>query len=352
MAETKIEWCDHSINPIRATRVWQRHPTGPPIVSTGHYCEKISSGCAHCYASRLQPRFQMPQFPGVTPAQRPELDGVVVPNGARPYLDEKALDQIRRRRKPTRYFVCDMTDPFGWWVHNEWLDAMFATFTECRQHTFMLLTKRPQRMAEYFAHELRPDAVRIAAEARGVKVRGMNYAAWPLDNVWLGVSAENQKTWDDRVSVLATIPAALRFVSVEPMLEAIEMNYPPSLFPGGPQYCCNGWECGCQGLPTDPPWLWEAGISWIIFGGESGQRARPCNVDWIRSGLAQCKAANVKAFVKQLGAKPIWPNVPLQTAVDDFKDFPESVITHSKGGAMEEWPVDLRVREMPAGQGE
>lgn len=322
MGKTSIEWVagpdgspGHSINPIRADRV---HDNLPAPIAVGHYCEKISSGCANCYASTLQKRFKMPAFPGPTrDSDRVPLDGVTK-TGVRAWLDESKLAEIRKRRKPTRYFVCDMTDPFGWWVRDEWLDAMFATFDACQQHTFLLLTKRPRRMRDYLAE-----------------------VSYPQPNVWLGVSAENQKTWDDRVSFLAATPAAVRFVSVEPMLEAIDMSYPKSFYPNGPEYCCSGHECGCHGLPCDPPMLYDAGVGWVIFGGESGQGARPCNVEWIRDGLTQCKAAGVAAFVKQLGARSVEPNP------DAVFGWQPAGTIHPKGGEPAEWPDDLRIRQIP-----
>src|SRR5688572_12765919 len=102
MAATSIEWADHSINPIRADADGARIP--------GHYCEKISPGCALCYASTLQKRFQMPVFPGKSRIDDPANKAAPMANGVLPFLDEKALDEIRKRRKPTRYFVGDMTD--------------------------------------------------------------------------------------------------------------------------------------------------------------------------------------------------------------------------------------------------
>lgn len=332
MAATKIEWCDHSINPIRADR--ER--------GSGHYCEKISSGCANCYASKLQKRFRMPAFPGPTrDSETVRLDGVTK-TGVRAWLDESKLAEIRKRRKPTRYFVCDMTDPFGWWVKDEWLDAMFATFALCPRHTFLLLTKRPERMRDYLIRGARE---RVAALCPGGVGYGLLYGRamthdggriadlWPLWNVWLGVSAENQKTWDDRVRILAEIPAAMRFVSVEPMLEAIDFasGFEPCgrCVWGSPDPETNVVECRhCEGSGVSDEML----VDWIIFGGESGQGARLCNVEWIRDGLAQCKAAGVKAFCKQIGANPIGA-----TSAD------------RKGGIMQDWPLDIQVRDFPNG---
>lgn len=307
MGKTPIEWVQgpdgaagFSANPIRA----RRNDDGPEV---GHYCEKISPGCAHCYASTLQKRFRMPPFPGVTrDDQTMPLNGSMR-NGAIPYLDETVLQQIRRRRKPTRYFIGDMTDVFGWWVRDEWLDKMFATFWQCPQHTFMLLTKRPERMRSYFE--------RLAASAFGHNL--------PMPNCWLGVSAENQKTWDERVPILAATPAAVRFVSVEPMLGPVDFNWPTKFA--------------------------YSGIGWIIYGGESGHGARPCNVEWIRDGLRQCKAAGVPAFVKQLGARPYSETSGQigSIATSFMYQRSDARLTHPKGGDPGEWPEGLRIREFP-----
>jgi protein gp37 len=290
VSATTIEWADHTANPIRA---FSTTPGGhvPRTPRRGHYCEKISPGCANCYASTLQRRFQMPGFPGVTrDSETVRLDGVTK-TGVRPYLDEAVLAAIRKRRKPTRYFIGDMTDVFGSWVPDEWLDAMFATFANSPQHTFMLLTKRADRMRSYCTP--RPE-----------------WDFGPLPNVWLGVSAENNKQWQTRTPNLEKTPAAVRFVSVEPMLEPIKL-----------------YAVGA--------------MDWVIFGGESGHGARPCNVEWIRDGLAQCKAAGVPAFVKQLGARAIEPSAETSSGTQP------SACLHPKGGDPSEWPEDLRVREFP-----
>lgn len=132
MAETSIQWTDHSINPIRA-----RLKTDLSV--SGHYCEKLSAGCANCYASNLQKRFGMPAFLGTSGRG---LDVV------KPFLDEFKLVEVLRRQKPTKYFWCDMTDMFGSWVPDEWIDLCFATMALTPQHTHQVLTKRADRLTE------------------------------------------------------------------------------------------------------------------------------------------------------------------------------------------------------------
>ncbi|HEV3341411.1 MAG TPA: DUF5131 family protein, partial [Pirellulales bacterium] len=132
MGVTSIQWTDHSWNPIRAND--SRNG------ATGHYCEKVSPGCTNCYASAMQRRFRMPEFDG----RQLNVDSPIVP-----YLDEKTLMGPLKRKKPTKYFVCDMTDLFGRWVPDVWIDSVFAVAAMCPQHTFQVLTKRHERMFLY-----------------------------------------------------------------------------------------------------------------------------------------------------------------------------------------------------------
>ena len=143
MAETSIEWCDHSINPIRVRHL----ETG----AVGHYCEKISSGCTNCYASKLQSRFRMPAFGGhhKSTIKRGANDEIIINDHLQVFLDESKLAEVVKRKKPTRYFWCDMTDMFGWWVLEPWIDKCFEAMWKTPQHTHMVLTKRPDRMVEY-----------------------------------------------------------------------------------------------------------------------------------------------------------------------------------------------------------
>src|SRR5262245_40444774 len=138
MPKTSIQWTDFSTNPIRYGK--------------GHYCQKISPGCAHCYASRLQPRFGNPEFGGAGGRAPIALTNGVT-NHDLLWLDPQALAAVLRRRKPTRYFWCDMSDLFGAWVPDEFIDRCFAVMALTRRHTHQILTKRPERMAAYL-HQL------------------------------------------------------------------------------------------------------------------------------------------------------------------------------------------------------
>ncbi len=313
MSETSIQWCDHSINPLRFGK--------------GHYCQKISPGCTNCYASALQPRFGNQGFGGT---------GSVVPHRVNDqrdgglWLDESKLQEVLRRKKPTKYFWCDMTDLFGSWVPDEWIDLCFAVMALTPQHTHQVLTKRPERMLDYSC-DFFATRIFLAMEAitPGWSVKGFGSPEHgrcvpvPIPNVWLGVSVENQAT-KARIDVLRQTPAAVRFLSLEPLLE----------------------DLGAMDL---------TGIDWCIIGGESGRQARPMDLAWVRSLIHQCKEANCPVFVKQLGANPVDAEHFEANAVlfEQQWGFPPTLpecrlkLHDSHGGDMVEWPNDLRVREFP-----
>ena len=303
--KTSIQWCDHSINPLRA-----RHKATGRI---GHYCEKIASGCKFSYSSRMQRRFGTPEFGGGQLRDEYEL-----------FLDESKLDEVRRRRIPTRYFWCDMTDIFGDWVQADWLRACFATMDATPQHTHLLLTKRPQnvrRMWPGYDNDFRPGANRIH-----------------FGNIHLLYSASDQ----------ASLEAGLGYLhACDNLCSVVGLSLEPQIGP-------------IRFHPSDLKWL-----QWIIVGGESGPNSRPCNLRWIRDIIAQCKAAGVPVFTKQLGARPIAPEETIEQvrAKDTEIDrWPEGthfgnptgdpalngrciLLKDKKGGDWEEWPSDLRVRE-------
>jgi protein gp37 len=255
---SKIQWTDRTWNPVRG-------------------CSRVSAGCERCYAERLAYRFNGPAQPyeGLTRMTR---YGPVWTGKLR--LVPEVLQEPLRWRKPCRVFVNSMSDLFHEAVPQEFIDRVFSVMAEARLHIFQILTKRPGRMLEI--------ARRHA----------------PLSNVWLGVSVENQAMADERIPLLLDTPAAVRFLSVEPLLG------PVNIFRRN----------GC--VP----------IGWVIVGGESGPGARPCDVEWIRDLVCQCRGADVPAFVKQLGTQPLG----LEYCLRDHK-----------GGNPAEWPEHLRVREYP-----
>lgn len=280
MGATSIEWCDHSINPLRA-----RGKSG----AVGHYCEMVSPGCANCYASALQRRFGLPPFLAGQKRDLVEL-----------FLDEEKLQEVIRRRKPTRYFWCDMTDLFGEWVPDEWINRCFAAMVLATHHTHQVLTKRAARMRHYISGDRQMVITRLigqlicdAYERKTGKPMAMTaeraalVTDWPLSNVWLGVSVENREQANARIPLLLETPAAVRFLSVEPLLEHI-----------GQWGHCD--DCGAhRDIAGRCRCVGKGRVGWVIVGGESGPNARPCDVAWIRSIVRQCQEAGVACFVKQ-----------------------------------------------------
>ncbi len=241
---TKIEWSQATWNPV-----------------TG--CTKVSEGCDHCYAEMIAHRFAGTK---------------AYPNEFGVTLRPERLDQPLRWRKPRRIFVNSMSDLFHDDVPNDYIARVWAVMAEARQHTFQILTKRPGRMRSL----LRSATFWAAFWAAGVHDRtGLDVSSSPLSNVWLGVSVENQKWADVRIPVLLDTPAAVRFLSCEPLLGPVDLAWR---------------EDGPDGEASFP-----AGIDWVIVGGESGPGARPMHPDWARSLRDQCQNAGVPFFMKQTG---------------------------------------------------
>ena len=232
MQKTTIEWSEQVWNP-----------------STG--CDKISGGCKNCYAESIAERFR---------------GSKAFPNGFAFMLRPERFEQPLHWRRPSLIFVNSMSDLFHEEMPLEVLQKLFNVMRQCPQHIFQILTKRHQRLAE-LAPEL----------------------AWH-DNIWMGVSIENQDC-TVRTDYLRQVPAAIRFISAEPLLGPIELDL--------------------------------AGISWVIVGGESGPRCRPMSIEWARDVRDQCRQAGVSYFLKQLGGHP------------------------DKGHQLTNFPEDLRIREMP-----
>ncbi len=281
-AKTGIQWTDATWNP-------------------GVYgCDEVSPGCAHCYAVpvayRLERMGQAP-YAGLT---RP------VPAGGRTWTGEVRVSRESpqfsaplRWRKPRRVFVNSMSDLFHEDVPDEHLDAVWRIMRDTPQHTYQVLTKRPERMLEY--------------------VSRLDLQSWlqnPLPNVWLGVSAEDQPRASARVPLLLNTPAAVRFVSFEPALEAVDFA----------------------------PWLGEFLIDWIIVGGESGPGARFFHPGWARDVIAQGDRTATAVFVKQLGSG--WAHRHNDEVRRGYMDA-IPIASDAHGADMRCWPEDLRVREFP-----
>jgi len=238
MAKTKIAWADETINPVMG-------------------CTKVSLGCKNCYAVGMSLRLAAMGIPGY---------GGVEHDGGwsgeihyRPDVLDKKLQKLPR--KPQRIFLESMGDLFHAGVKQEWLDKIFAKVQREKHHTFMVLTKRPARMVEYFTEHDIPD------------------------NVWLGVTAENQEMAEERILHLLRLDPPVAFVSIEPCLGAIDLSLIPN-----------------ANL-----------LDWVIVGGESGKNARPMHPDWARGIRKFCDAQEIPFFFKQWGewlpADQINPNL-------------------------------------------
>jgi protein gp37 len=354
---TAIEWTDETWNPVVG-------------------CTKVSQGCKYCYAKTLHDKRHKAAIAGKA----------VHPQYLQPFetvqLMPDRLEAPLRWRKPRRVFVNSVSDLFHEDVPDEFLQRVFVIMARTPQHTYQILTKRPERMLNFFMRralvETHDDLFWLAANR------------WPLPNVWLGVSVEDQKAADDRIPLLLKVPAAVRFLSCEPLLGPIDLF---------------GWLCE----PTDetyrllskwygPDGFDETGsqperqfklrapcpLDWVIIGGESGKDARDCDLRWIASLVAQASLAGARPFVKQLGSSPImnyydWlqycdaegfdRDVPVyvterrgpgshtyyrwylepngrfdgQPPPNAWVEFPCT----RKGGDPAQWPAELRVREFP-----
>lgn len=314
-AKSDIEWTDATWTPIRA----RHRQTG----NVGWHCEHVSPGCENCYAESMNRRLGtgLPFKPG----HKRDLEI---------YLDDKMLTAPLRWRNARRVFVCSMTDLFADCVPDEWIDRMFAVMSLCPQHRFQVLTKRAARMRAYFHHDdgfgrwgFIEHHARKFIEIPSTKTLAY-FGGGNLPNVWLGVSAEDQRRANERIPDLLSTPTAVRFVSAEPLLGPIDLKaaalkaFVPSMF--GIQQAAL-FRNGAL-----------ANVDWVIVGGESGPGARPCDLEWVEGLVDQCRLSGVPCFVKQLGSNSTWQGNPTCRR------------RHSKGGDPAEWPVELQVREMPA----
>lgn len=244
MAKSKIEWTEYSWNPVSG-------------------CTPISEGCQNCYAKRMSKRL----------AGR---CGYPADDPFKVTLHPDRLSEPLKWKKPRRIFVCSMGDIFHEEVPDEFIGEIFSIILDTEhKHTYLILTKRPKRALEWFRKH--PKGIFVGANSFYEPI----YYRWPLQNVWFGVTTENQARADERIPILLEIPAAVRFVSVEPMLEPVDLSK---------------WiYCGDRPL-----------LNWVICGGETGPGARPMHPDWARSLRDQCQAAGVPFFFKQWGEyKPL-----------------------------------------------
>jgi len=240
--------------------------------------------------------------------------------------------QAKVEGRPSRIFTNSMSDLFHEKLSDADIDRVFAVMAKSPQHIFQVLTKRAERMRKYLDEANETGAI---AEMRVHRLAPLDppkhwyYTSgwrWPLPNVWLGVSVEDQATADERIPLLFQTPAAVRFVSYEPALGPVGFA---RHFPH------------VHGMRNDR--------FWIIVGGESGPGARPFDLAWARSAVEQCRKAGVACFVKQLGARPQAHTYDPFTG-DSVGTHPFHGLRDRKGGDPSEWPEDLRVREFPKEQ--
>lgn len=275
MADSSIEWTDATWNPVRG-------------------CKPVSPGCVNCYAELMTGRLEAMGQAGYAGLTKPGTGKKrFLFNGQFRTAPDRLEDPLRWK-KPRMVFVNSMSDLFGEGVSFEYITMVFDVMAACPKHTFQVLTKRPERMLAYFEHVAKnPLSMPEAAKQ------------WPLPNVWLGVSVENND-YVSRIEKLLSAPAAVRFLSLEPLL--------------GPIDIISAWgdairKRGSVAVPID----------WVIVGGESGPNARPCGVRWMADIVAQCKGAGVPCFVKQLGSNA-W-------------DGGKRIKLSGKGGDPTEWPA-------------
>ncbi len=298
---SKIEWCDDTINFLAG-------------------CTRVSRGCDHCYSATMTKRLAgmgQEDYAGLINDEKKHFNGTVK-------LRPERLSIPLKWRKPKRVFVNSMSDTWHPDVPFDFIAAMFGVMAATPHITYQLLTKRPERMLEWFewiqSIPRAPEQSAMMQAEDHVGILRRNHDGWPLDNVWLGVSCEDQDALDARLPLLAQCPAAIRFLSCEPLLGPIDL-------------CLEHYEPGIR-------------PDWIIIGGESGPRARTLDVESVRSIISQCAEHDSTAcFVKQLGRHPV--ELVSVIGKPGETSWRTVQLRDRKGGSMEEWPEELRVRQFP-----
>lgn len=360
---TGIEWTDATWSPVRG-------------------CSRVSEGCKHCYAGVQAARIiAMDRGRGVVEGQG-AYDGLLAKGGqwnGKIKTVPKALDEPLRWSKPRKIFVNSMSDLFHENVPEQFIDQIFVVMALSPRHTFQVLTKRPERMMEYCKNFSFERAVESCRGADGVSVilrRSIaelqdifrlggrtdyfhpQRDAYPLPNLWLGVSVEDQKTADERIPQLLQTPAAVRWISAEPLLGQLKLDkwfdawtcsncyFHGSENDSGPVVCrgcrsegvygddagenkcleCKDNDFGqsCPECGISHSWSRDYGykfenplpkLDWVVVGGESGADARPMHPSWVRSLRDQCAAVGVPFLFKQWGE---WtPEDPGETSHKD-----------------------------------
>jgi len=291
MSKSKIEWTDKTWNPVRG-------------------CAKVSTGCKNCYAEVMGARFSGKGQPyeGVISGKRW--------NGKATFHPTK-LDEPLRWRKPAKVFVNSMSDLFHSDLSFEQIAAVFGVMAAAGRHTFQVLTKRPTRMLDFFGwldgmakQSSHGHIIQSYALDAGVNYKrlGAVNEQWPLPNVWLGVSTEDQKAADERIPLLLMAPAAIRWISAEPLLGPLDVRKWVDECVPACEACgnVNVWGDTWFGNPTCSACrkplhgACKHLIGWVVVGGESGPSARPMSPSWVRRIMEDCEPSGVFLF-KQWG---------------------------------------------------
>jgi protein gp37 len=349
MENSQIQWTDHTFNP------WLG-------------CQKVSDGCKFCYAEELMDhRYQKAKW-------GPEGQRIKTSESywKQPIKWDRQAKSAGVRKK---VFCASLADVFedkpDQPEMDQWRCDLFNLIEKTPNLDWLLLTKRPENVQKLLS--------RIARDPEDSDT-SLWALYWPLPNVWIGTSVENQEQADKRIPELLKIPAKVRFLSCEPLLEGVDL----SKWIGN--YFCS--DCGYRGFETGPydnfsddpedeaPTCPECGqdiwyftqtelhgaledyernpIHWVIAGGESGKNARPFHLTWAESLLKQCQDADVAFFMKQLGSLPVTDFQSLARLQGDFigEEIQDSelfklLLKNKKGGDISEFPLDLRIQEFP-----
>ena len=328
-ADTSIEWTHR---PGTRPRTW--NPT--------RGCSRISPGCEKCYAEQIAARFSKPglAFHGFA-TRNSKGEGRWTRKLA--LLDDDAVEAPLRWREPSTVFVNSMSDLFHEDLSYHEIDRVFAVMLLSPRHTFIILTKRAERMRSYMNDpnlykRVLIDADKIRTQRPELAQVGIsNPTTHPASWIWLGVSIENQEYADERIPHLLATPASVKILSCEPLLGDIDL---------GEALDEQGYEsCGPAG------WIQtrERGVDWVLVGGESGRGAREFDLDWARSLVRQCRDARIPVFMKQLGSHAVTYGCASKADCTHPDCGPSLVKLRSKkGGDQREWPKDLQgLREFP-----
>jgi len=300
---SQIEWTDTTWNPVRG-------------------CARVSEGCRNCYAERVAARFAGDSLPyaGLIHPTTRGWNGKVA-------LVPESLAMPWRMTRGRRIFVNSMSDLFHPAVPFEFIAAVFFVMAHTTRHTYQILTKRPERALEFFRWVAAGEGVfpgdrisDVAMANPAIKALGWEPTngkrggydncgpAYPFENVWLGVSVEDQAAADERIPLLLQCPASVRWVSAEPLLGPVDLTRVHGVphcapfdsltpKPNGYVRCVTHAAGYCM---SDCAWRWP-GLDWVVVGGESGRDARPMHPDWARTLRDQCAAAGVPFLFKQWG---------------------------------------------------